>query len=84
MLQLGAAGPRSAAVPISISVLCAQGPFCTDLIAQNYSALQIWQTKCCNTALNMVFLTVESWPLHEVKDLFIYICGTWRVRLERN
>lgn len=71
MLQCGAAGPS----PGVLQYLCAlcTGPFCTDLIAQNYSALQIWQTKCCNTALNMVFLTVESWPLHEVKDLFIYI-----------
>lgn len=56
MVQLGAAGPRSATVPLGTSVLCAQGPFCTDLIAQNYLALQIQQIKCCNTALHIVCL----------------------------
>lgn len=56
MLQLGAAGPRRATVPLSTSVLCAQRPFCTDLFAQNDLALQIWQIKCSNTALNMVYL----------------------------
>lgn len=56
MLQLGAAVPRSATVPLSTSVLCVRDPFCTDLISQNYLALQIWQIKCCNPALHMVCL----------------------------